>query len=346
MSKWKYVERIDLGYTMEGKRIQKRVYGNSKAELERNKQALYREYEGIRSPSECTFAEYAKRWRELYKRNMSIATDTYYDYLFRQFGRLGEIKLKDVERADVQECINGHWDTPSIADRLLWLVKTVLQSAVDDGYIVRNPAHDISRPKKPSKTARMIIDDNLLAAIKKAELSDSERLCVNILYLFGLRPGEMLALMSKDFKNGYLTVSRALTWDKQEPVLKETKTGNVRQIPVPAGFKVPKRMYLFEGKRGGLMYRSEWQQMWIVIRRKINAAAGGTKDIDALGKDFSAYTFRRNFATDLYYSGISLKKAAQLMGHADTTMLLKIYAQLDEARETTEKITARAENVI
>ena len=89
------------------------------------------------------------------------------------------------------------------------------------------------------------------------------------------------------------------------------------------------------------MYRSEWQQMWIVIRRKINAAAGGTKDIDALGKDFSAYTFRRNFATDLYYSGISMKKAAQLMGHTDTKMIMEVYAQLDDEREDLSALNDR-----
>lgn len=347
MSKWKYMERIDLGYTIEGKRIQKRVYGNSKAELERNKAALYKEYEDIRNPSDMTFREYADRWRATYKANQAINTARSYNYLFSKLGKLEHIKLKDVERMDVQELINSVWNTPSIAERLLWLVKAILQSAVDDGYIARNPAHGISKPKKPPKTAKLIIDDKILTAIKKADLNENERLCVNILYLFGLRPGEMLALMPSDFKDGFLIVSKSLTWDGQMPMLKETKTGNVRRIPIPGGFKAPSgRLYLFTGKRGGLMYRSEWQQMWVVIKRKINAAAGGNNKVNALG-DFSAYTFRRNYATDLYYSGVSLKKAAQLMGHTDTTMILRIYAQLDDSREDVESFNSeRSRNVI
>lgn len=344
MSKWKYVERVDLGYTLEGKRIQKRVYGNSKAELERNKAALYRE--NIRNPSNMTFIEYAKKWRETYRPNQPPATGKFYDNLYKHLEKMGNIKLKDVERIDVQELINGVWDKPSVAERLLWLVKKVLQSAVNDGYIQRNVAYDISKPKKPPKTAKLIIGDKLLAGIKRADLDEIERLYVNVLYLFGLRPGEALALTPSDFKDGMVTISKSLTWNGQEPVLKETKTGSTRQIPIPQGFRPPKgRLYLFESKCGGPMRRSEWQRLWERIKRKVNIAMGGNAHINML-EGFSSYTFRRNFATDLYYSGISLKKAAQLMGHADTTMLLKVYAQLDEERETTEKLDARARKVI
>lgn len=49
------------------------------------------------------------------------------------------------------------------------------------------------------------------------------------------------------------------------------------------------------------------------------------------------YTFRHNYATMLYYSGISLKKAAKLMGHSDINMIMKIYAHLDEERENTSE---------
>lgn len=53
------------------------------------------------------------------------------------------------------------------------------------------------------------------------------------------------------------------------------------------------------------------------------------------------YTFRHNYATILYYSGISLKMAAKLMGHSDIKMIMKIYAHLDEEQENTaEKLDA------
>lgn len=35
----------------------------------------------------------------------------------------------------------------------------------------------------------------------------------------------------------------------------------------------------------------------------------------------------------LYYSGISVLKAVELMGHADKKMIMDIYSHLDEKRE-------------
>lgn len=44
----------------------------------------------------------------------------------------------------------------------------------------------------------------------------------------------------------------------------------------------------------------------------------------------TAHIFRHNYATMLYYSGISMKKAAQLMGHSDTKIIMEVYAHLDD----------------
>lgn len=55
--------------------------------------------------------------------------------------------------------------------------------------------------------------------------------------------------------------------------------------------------------------------------------------------DLTAHIFRHNYATILYYSGISIKKAAALMGHTDTKMIMQVYAHLDDEKEqTSEKI--------
>lgn len=35
----------------------------------------------------------------------------------------------------------------------------------------------------------------------------------------------------------------------------------------------------------------------------------------------------------LYYSGISQKKAVELMGHSDLKMIMEVYAHLDEQKE-------------
>lgn len=48
-------------------------------------------------------------------------------------------------------------------------------------------------------------------------------------------------------------------------------------------------------------------------------------------------TFRHDFATQLYYSDISRKKAVEMMGHASTQMIEKVYASLDAEKERAEE---------
>lgn len=50
----------------------------------------------------------------------------------------------------------------------------------------------------------------------------------------------------------------------------------------------------------------------------------------------TALTFRHDFATKLYYSGISRKKAVEIMGHFGIQMIEKVYAALDAKKENSE----------
>lgn len=47
----------------------------------------------------------------------------------------------------------------------------------------------------------------------------------------------------------------------------------------------------------------------------------------------TAHIFRHNYCTMLYYSGVSQKKAVELMGHSDIKMIMEVYAHLDEQKE-------------
>lgn len=51
----------------------------------------------------------------------------------------------------------------------------------------------------------------------------------------------------------------------------------------------------------------------------------------------TAHMFRHNYCTMLYYSGISLKKAVELMGHSDLKMIMEVYAHLDEKKEAVQE---------
>ncbi len=50
-------------------------------------------------------------------------------------------------------------------------------------------------------------------------------------------------------------------------------------------------------------------------------------DVD-MCKGLGSHTFRHEFATMLYYSGIDLMEAVEMMGHANSQMILDTYAEL------------------
>ena len=76
--------------------------------------------------------------------------------------------------------------------------------------------------------------------------------------------------------------------------------------------------------------------MWESIVNKMNVAESTDDEKSMKQKPINgltAHIFRHNYATMLYYSNISLKKAAQLMGHSDTKMIMDVYAHLDDKQE-------------
>lgn len=345
----KYSDRIYLGTGPDGKPIRKRITGNTKAELEANRRKVLAEYGSVRSPSDITLGKYAEKWFSSNKSVRSANTQAMYLYAIKKLAPISSLKLKDVTRVDLQEVINSYWDEPSACQKLTMTIKAIFRAAAVDGIINYNPALTLERPKVIKKPRRILSSQEVFA-IRSALDDPMERLYIDVLYCFGLRPGEAWALMPSDFdlKKKRLTVSRAVAFDVNVPVIKGTKTDNVRRLPIPDMlipelkdyFAALPGLYLFHLRNGQLLTKSAATKLWARIIKKANAALGGNEHI-CVTEGITQYTFRRTFATDLYYSGISMKKAAQLMGHTDTKMIMEVYAQLDDEREDLSALNDR-----
>ena len=331
----KYESNIVVGYSKDGKQLRKRIRANSRGEFNRLVYEAKRKHEVI--PDKITFGEYSKKWLE--HKQVEAETRRGYERCLKHCTALEELPMAAIKRYDVQCVIHEVWDRPSLAKKVHVMLSQIFTLAIDDEICLRNPAHNVEVPKS-RPVYRSFLSDAQKDALIRADLNETERAYVTILYSFGLRPGEALALMTKDFdfKKMEVTIDKAVAYqDNGHPYLKGTKTGSVRVLPIPnseAEFlkKYCKgKIYLFPGKFDTLMSQSTRRRMWYRIRVKWNEAMGGNSSIDAL-EGVKPYIFRYTYATDLYYSGIDLKKAAYLMGHSNTNMLLKIYAQLDDDR--------------
>lgn len=332
--------RIPL-YASSSKELEQKV-DELKANIKTGKFVIKKKY---------TLETYATKFVEVYKSTREYNTQKTYEDMLRLyiFPALGNLELPDIKRTDIQAIINEHSDHPRTCELIKIVLKQILDSAVADHLIIENPWFRITMPKyTPPK--RRILTPLEEQALNTAAFNPEEHLLVMLLFGCGLRLGELLALHADDIdlQSEEVIVRHALIFKNNRAELKDApKTANgFRKIPIPEFLVDEVRFYVLRIRKQGGTYlftysgepysKSHFYDAWEVIVRKMNAAVA-TDDVPEPITGLTSRVFRYNYATILYYSGITLKKAVDLMGHADEKMILKVYAQLDEERENAKK---------
>lgn len=342
----KYNRQISLGYDKNGNRIRKWAHGNTKSELNNNIDRIKKEFEEQSNPENITYHTYSEKWLDTYKKSKSPRTYLMYQELVAKTKCLNEYKMHEIKRMDIQNIISEYSDRPNTCKKILMCLRQIFKSALVDDIIKKDPTLGIESPKVVPKERRALSEKEK-ACLLHTKFDQKERLFINIMLNFGLRPGEALALTkdSFDFNNNTVTINKAVTFVNNDPYLKGTKTGVTRTLPIPSQLvpEIKKYLrqcenYLFERKEAhnGLMTKAAYKHFSDRIFEKINIGLGGSNTDNRLN-GMTFYTFRHNKATALYYiDGISLKAKARYMGHS-VDMLLKIYSHIDENRENDDK---------
>lgn len=334
----RYEKYLSLGYDDNGNRIRKHIYADSKDALRVKEREAYIEFDKTPNPSDINFAKYAKQWFETYKSARAEATKEMYQVALRKTSLIDHKRLKDITAMDCQSVINQHKDCPASCEKLSLTLRQVFQRAVKDGIIRYNPADDLTIPKKEKSEERALTPAEK-EAIKNADLAPIERLYVNLLYYFGLRPQEALALTAEDFdfKNNLLHIRRAVSYKGNTPYIKPTKTYKPRKMPIPTSFAKYMKSYLktigtknkgiLVSQDGNLMSKTMKSDLWLRIKSKING-----------DESLHPYVFRHNYCCECYYMGLSILKTSELLGNSPQ-MVLKVYAHLDNSKEDLSKLS-------
>ncbi|MEG0823690.1 MAG: site-specific integrase [Erysipelotrichaceae bacterium] len=223
---------------------------------------------------------------------------------------------------------------------ILLTLKQIFEQAIDDEIIIRNPCRAVARPRYRKPKKRALTRDEI-KMINSAQLTLRERMYVNMLYYFGLRREEALALTKKDFnlRSNVLSINKALVFISNKGVIKDTKSvSSDRVISIQSTIKPFIREYLkhLDGDYlftslidKQLITESSFKKMWKSIMTKFDDAADELclDQIDGL----SSHTFRHNYATMLHSAGVSVKEAQYLLGHSNSSITMDIYTHLDGA---------------
>ena len=254
-------------------------------------------------------------------------------------------RLRDIERLAIQQWVADKFrqQTGWQVVRNAWvLLSSILETAVEYGYLQSNPARGVKFPQKGLKEKPAIITGEDLARLLK-QLVEPYQTMVTLIAATGLRIGELLALRwsALDLEVGTLAVRESVF----EGTFQAPKTLKaVRTIPLGrhavAALKSHRERVtrtapadLVFGNRSGKPLRESK-----VLRNVLQPAAQKA----GLGR-VTWHQFRHIHSSLLNDLKVPVKIAQEQLGHASISTTLNIYTHVVEAshREAVEAVEER-----
>lgn len=344
-----YEKKITLGRDKSGRYVRKSVYGRTKYEVEQKAFELRQEYltktPAFAPSDEIALATFCHKWVTTEKAGSGLNTIRAYQYYINIVSNhFGGLLLSEVTQEDLRELITAYYDRPNAVKKLRQFLTLIVASAEEQELIPQGKLKPSKIPAPTMKrvTNRRALTDEEKNALFTADLTEKERAFVLMLYFTGLRREEALALTTDaiDLNNKVVTVKQVRVCDLHgvPHIIPTAKNAtSLRSVPLPDRYINLCGNYL----KGctGLIWTQErsdtevyadhpFTNFWKRIIKKLSAVCPSCSEL-------TPHTFRHNYATMLYYSNISVKMAAKLLGHANTDMIMKIYAHLDEQKENT-----------
>lgn len=343
----KYLVRIYLGRDGNGKRKydSKLVRGTYKqAEQELTKLLREVDTQVYVTATKQTVAEYLRGWIAP-RRKISVKTRRgYTDHIENNIiPYIGGLQLSKLSPREIRALYArlGERLAPNTVRGVHRTLHAALESAVDDGLLAKNPARKctdaIERAPKVEKDA--ILTPEEVAKLLQATEGTEYGVLWRLLLTAGLRPQEAFALKWGDIDGRTITIQRAIVeveGGKRE-VSDFTKTeGSIRKVTVSvatmealqahrsrqaaailkAGPSYERNDFVFSTRTGQFLDISNVRRRWY-------------KDLQMAGVPRrTLYYTRHTHLSHLLAAGKNPKAIAERAGHADPTMLLRVYGHV------------------
>lgn len=278
------------------------------------------------------------------KRLAQTSYDTYEKEIrLRIVPHLGDKRIRDITRRDIQDMLND-CSTETVAKKAHSVLKTILNEAVGDGRIDRNPAKSkFAYPKFGEKRDNGIVLNSFaqigvyLDAVEKYGDSALIKLAYTG-FLQGMRPEERYALDWKDIDTflGVIRISKAYVATSKGFKMKSTKTErSTRTVPIHPRFK--KWLEDQPHTDGPFMKDITGKRLSPATIRK--RWARFLKAHPYL-PPVTIENMRHSFATSFLASGGRVETLSKLLGHTKVSTTYDRYVKPDFAslREEMEKL--------
>ncbi|AQL56445.1 tyrosine-type recombinase/integrase [Abyssicoccus albus] len=285
---------------------------------------LIRELESnIQIDKHKSFEEYFKDWLIINnKHSLSQKQQYWYSRALELFlGHFGhDVKIKDIERTEYQKFIHSYAKgrTTETVRKVNGLLSAVLNDAVYDGYLERNPTYKIKfkgtkLPKKESVKFLTIEQyQNLLDHFKASDELSS--IMLYLLAITGARFSEVNRMTIDDliFKPGIIHLPGTKTENADREI--ELNEDDIKLIKDKLS-NYPRRI---DKKLFGLSHTA------------VNKVFKKAKEKFNIEDEVTPYSLRHTHASYLISKGVTIEYISKRLGHANISITLDIYTHLLE----------------
>jgi len=265
--------------------------------------------------------------------------------------KIGYKKIEDVKIINAKQWfveLKEKGYAYSTLDFLKRIIKASFWMAMQDDFIRKNPFDFVLRDiiKKDAKKQKVLSveeEERFLKFIRTDRTYSQYYDEIIVLLRTGVRISEFcgLTVSDIDFVNENIRVNGQLEKEKGIYAFKSTKSDSgIRLIPIVPEIEEPlkriiknrkkpkvevvgeKRDFLFINNRGSIQGRHDYNQLFYAIVKKYNA-----KHTYKL-PNITPHILRHTFCTRLANLGVNPKALQYVMGHANVTLTLEVYAHV------------------
>jgi integrase len=347
-----WVGRISLGYDAQGKRMQKTVYGKTKAEVQEKLEKLKQDpTTGLPQDIEkLTVATYMTRWLEDTAK-LTIRETTYasYEIIIRLHitPEIGHLRLNKLTPAHLQQLYARKLE--ELSPRTVQIIHAILHRALKQAHrwdmVQQNVATAVDRPQAQKKEMQFLTPEQVEQFWQVAEQDRLYALYV-LAATTGMRQGELLGLQwpDIDLAQATLSVKRSLINISGTPTTGEPKSAAGRraitlpELAVQALRDHRKRM-LAEGLTASLWVFCDTQGGPIQKRNLVRRSFKPLLKKAGL-PDIRFHDLRHTAATLLLAKGVHPKVVQERLGHSSVNLTLDTYSHLMPAlqRDAADKL--------
>lgn len=326
------------------------LYGRTKADVKAKlKTATGRAETGAPvKDAKASLSAWCAHWRAatLAASSRKESTKALYRYLCEKHiepAPFGDLTLDRLRPSDVESFIltlRGRGLSESTTRTAYTVLRAVLDAAVRDGLLARNPAAAIPRPAVARKEARYLSGAQVATLLEAARESRFHSAFV-LIAATGLRRGEALALRwsDVDLESGVLRVRGTLARTGGVLVVTEPKTANSRRVlrlspGVVALLRADRKVQAAERLKAanvwhesGYVFTTENGQP-VDPRNFLRALTSAATRAGLSG--VGVHTLRHSAASALLEAGIGLKTVSEMLGHSSVAITGDIYQHVSD----------------